>query len=129
MESFELKCVFPVSASKLTEAWLSSEEHSAFTGGMAAIEPRVGSRFTAWDGYITGEILQIDQGRILFNWRTTEFPEGAENSILELLIRDVENGCELSLIHSNIPDGQGSNYKSGWEDHYFEPMRAYFKAD
>jgi len=25
-----------------------------------------------------------------------------------------------------IPDGQGENYKQGWKDFYFKPMKKYF---
>jgi outer membrane biosynthesis protein TonB len=61
-------------------------------------------------------------------WRTTEFPADAEDSRLELLFEPVGDGTEtkVTLIHTNIPEGQGAQYKSGWGEHYFEPMRAYF---
>jgi hypothetical protein len=32
----------------------------------------------------------------------------------------------LTLIHNNIPKGQ-SDYEQGWINHYFEPMKTYFK--
>jgi hypothetical protein len=32
------------------------------------------------------------------------------------------------LIHTDIPSGQASGYRSGWVKHYFEPMRRYFAA-
>jgi activator of HSP90 ATPase len=30
------------------------------------------------------------------------------------------------LHHSDIPTGQGEEYRRGWEDYYFRPMQAYF---
>ena len=127
MDSFELTCDFPGSSSLLYYAWLDSEAHSAFTGGTAAIESIMGSRFVAWDGYITGIILELSEGkRILHKWRTNEFPEDAEDSYLEILFEDLNEGCRLTLKHWNIPDGQGDQYKSGWDEHYFQPMLKYF---
>ena len=129
MDSFELTCVFPVSASSLYDAWLDSEKHSLFTGGMAAVEAKVDSYFTAWDGYITGKIIELEPSkRILQSWRTTEFPPDDENSLLELILEDTDDGCSLTLRHSNIPDGQGIQYERGWDTHYFIPMKEYFSS-
>jgi activator of HSP90 ATPase len=33
---------------------------------------------------------------------------------------------KLTLIHTDIPDGQAESYEGGWEDSYFKPMREYF---
>ena len=127
MEAFELSCDFPVSSSLLFYSWLDSDTHSAFTGGMAAIESLIGSRFTAWDGYITGTIMELKQGKkILQKWRTTEFPEDANDSLVEIGLEDIQGGCRMTLKHWNIPEGQGDQYKSGWDDHYFQPMTSYF---
>lgn len=129
MDRFEIQCRLPVEASELYEAWLNSEQHSAFTGGIAAIEPVVGSRFTAWDGYITGVIEELEEGsRILQRWRTTEFPDGADDSMLECVFEASEGETTLILRHWNIPEGQGKQYESGWEEHYFSPMREYFSG-
>ena len=127
MDSFEISCDLPGSSSLLYYAWLDSESHSAFTGGVAAIESLLGSRFTTWDGYITGSILELSEGkRILMRWRTNEFPENADDSRLEINFENIEGGCRLNLKHSNIPEGQGEQYKSGWDEHYFQPMLKFF---
>jgi activator of HSP90 ATPase len=128
-ENFELSCTFPVSADRLYHAWLSSDEHTAFTGGEASIENLADSNFTAWDGYIDGKILELDPGkRILQTWRTTDFPFKAEYSVLELVFEEIEGGCRLNLYHENIPEGQGKDYEKGWVEHYFKPMTEYFES-
>ncbi len=129
MEKIRLETQFSVSPQSIYEAWLDSEEHSAFTGATAKVEGRVGGEMTAWDGYISGVILDLEPyGRIEQSWRTTEFPEGSEDSRLEILLDEVEGGTRLTLLHSDIPDGQGEMYAEGWEDYYFRPMRAYFEG-
>jgi activator of HSP90 ATPase len=127
-DKFELTYEFPVSSGRLYRAWLSSDEHSAFTGGEASIENIEGSTFTAWDGYIDGKILELEPAkRILQTWRTTDFPLKAEHSFLELLFEDTESGCKLTLYQWNIPEGQGKEYEEGWVEHYFTPMTEYFE--
>ena len=63
---------------------------------------------------------------MLMRWRTNEFPEDAEDSILEITLEDVDKVCRLTLQHSNIPGGQGERYKNGWDEHYFQPMLKFF---
>jgi activator of HSP90 ATPase len=66
--------------------------------------------------------------RIVQTWRTSEFPEDSTDSRVELLLEEVVDGTKITLIHTEIPDGQGDGYKQGWEDFYFTPMRAYFST-
>ncbi|HRG94997.1 MAG TPA: SRPBCC domain-containing protein [Polyangiaceae bacterium] len=114
---------------RVFDAWMSGAEHGAFTGGGATVEPRVGGRHTAWDGYIEGTTLELARPlRIVQTWRTTEFPAGAADSRLELSLRPYAGGTELTLQHTGIPRGQGAKYRRGWEEHYFAPMRAYFSG-
>ena len=114
---------------RVYRAWLDPAEHGAFSGGRAEIEAFAGGRFTAWDGYIQGTTLEMEPpGRILQAWRTTEFPEGSPDSSLEILFEGTEGGTQVTLNHSQIPDGQGEDYRQGWEDYYFAPMQEYFSA-
>ena len=127
MDSFELVCDLPVKSDKVYASWLNSEFHSAFTGGLAAIQDEVNSRFAAWDGYITGTILELEKNkRILQSWRTTDFHMNQDDSMVEVELLDTEKGCRLRLKHWNIPDGTSARYMSGWDEHYFQPMLKYF---
>ncbi len=126
-ESFKVTSTFPVPAKRLYHAWLDSKEHAAFTGGPARIEGKVGGKFTAWDGYISGTTLELTPpSHILQSWRTTEFPPGCRDSLIEINLQDVSGGSRLTLKHTEIPDGQGEEYKKGWREFYFAPMKKYF---
>jgi activator of HSP90 ATPase len=127
MDSFEMSTILPVDPDRLYHAWLNSGEHSRFTGSPAEIEPIVGGKFQAWDGYIFGKTIQLEHmQRIVQSWRTTEFPEESPDSRLEIRFEAVDGGTKITLIHTDIPEGQGEDYKKGWEDFYFTPMRAYY---
>jgi activator of HSP90 ATPase len=60
------------------------------------------------------------------SWRTSDFPEESEDSRLEILLEEAEGGTKLTLIHTQIPEGQGEEYRRGWEEFYFEPLSQYF---
>lgn len=129
-DSIQLSSIFPVTPDELYRAWLNSDEHTAFSGGEAEVTPKVGTEFSAWDGYITGKNLELYPGRkIIQSWRTDEFEETDADSRLEIQLEAVPGGCKLTLLHSGIPDGEGEKYAEGWEEHYFVPMRVYFSEN
>jgi Activator of Hsp90 ATPase homolog 1-like protein len=64
--------------------------------------------------------------RIVQSWRTADFTEEHEDSIVTLTLEEIEDGTLLTLAHSNVPDGQTGYELGGWEENYFEPMTEYF---
>jgi activator of HSP90 ATPase len=126
---FKLRTTLAAEPKAVYEAWLSGREHSAMTGGAATSGKRVGSRFTAWNGYVWGRHLKLKpHWCIVQSWRTTEFGDNDPDSRLELCIHAKGDGSEVLLIHTKIPADQVADYRSGWVEHYFKPMRRYFAA-
>lgn len=126
--TIELSVDFPVSSSTLYNAWLDSVQHAAMTGGEAIVSNKEGDSFTAWDGYISGENLElIPNTKIRQTWRTADFPESQPDSELVLEFIPTETGTRIELLHTKLTDAD-EHYKAGWEQHYFEPMAAYFAS-
>ncbi len=87
----------------------------------------VGAEVTAWDGYDSGRNLELVPGeRIVQSWRTTEFADGDQDSIITVVLQEVDEGTLLTLEHRNVPDAHRSYEEGGWQSNYFEPMVAYF---
>ena len=127
-ESFELQTTLNATASEVFKAWLDSELHSDMTGGEAEWSDQIGVTFSAWDGYISGKNLEIVQDtKIVQSWRTTEFAEKDDDSVIEVELNVKDDQTVLTLKHSNIPEGM-TQYKQGWQDHYFSPMTEYFNS-
>ena len=127
LETIRCSTILPASPQVVYQAWLDSQGHSAFTGSPAEVDPTIGGRFTAWDGYISGITLELEPyRRIVQSWRTSEFPSESPDSRLEVLLEAIPEGVKISLLHSEIPVGQGAAYAQGWEDYYFTPMLEYF---
>ncbi len=123
---FIVKTIIPAKRKKVYKAWLSSKKHSKMTGAEAQVSDEVGGIFLAWDGYISGtNIILKNKKRIVQFWRTTEFADDEKNSQLEILFKKVKEGTEITILHTNLPE-HGMQYKQGWEDHYFTPMKEYF---
>lgn len=126
-QSFKISTTLPATPTQIYKAWLSGEEHTAFTGEAAEVDLRVGGHFKAFGNYIEGTNVKLHLNKkIIQAWRTTEFPAGSEDSTLEIVLEEVKGGTKLTLTHSNIPDGQADSYKDGWKKFYFKPMKEYF---
>jgi len=128
MELIKLAKTFPAKPKEIYFAWLDSKAHTKMTGAKAKVNSKINETFSAWDGYISGKTIELKQNqKIVQLWRTTEFPQDAPDSILEIKLVVIPKGTKLTLLHKNIPDGQSVNYKQGWKDFYFKPMEMYFK--
>lgn len=119
---------FPGTTPKqIYDAFLSGPKHTKMTGGKATAGTKVGDKFTAWDGYISGENLALNEDKsIVQSWQTGEWPEGAAASRLEWTFTEKDGGTEVNMVHSNVPASQAGNYEKGWFDFYWTPMKVYF---
>jgi len=123
---FQVSSFIPAPPEAVYKAWLDSRKHAAMTGGAATVNAKIGATFQAWDGYITGKNLELEPAaRILQDWRTTEFTEAEPDSRLEILFKPKKDGTTVTIRHSRLP-AHGMQYREGWIDAYFNPMKAYF---
>jgi activator of HSP90 ATPase len=126
-KTITIKDTFKTNLTQLYNDWLSSEGHTAITGGEATASKEKGVPFTAWDGYIEGVNLELEENkRIVQSWRTMEFNVDDKDSQIEILLEDDGDGVQFTLTHSNIPEGNEEKYKLGWEEHYLQPMSQYY---
>ena len=120
--------IIPASPEEVYDAYMDPKKHTVFTGSKATGDGKVGGKFTAWDGYIFGKNVVLEKGkRIVQEWRTTEWPEGYPPSKLELTLKKVKGGTEVAMTHSDVPAEQADDYRQGWIDFYWKPLREYFK--
>lgn len=126
-ESLILTEVFETTTTTIYNAWLDSDAHASMTGGEAQCSTRIGDTHCAWDGYITGKNVElIDNHKIVQTWRTTEFDEADQDSLLTIELIELSGGkTQLTITHTNIPKGQ-THYEQGWKEHYFAPMHDFF---
>ena len=104
-------------------------EHGAFTSTLVTGAPVEGGSFTASSGYILGTFDKLDENKLIVqSWKTTEWPKGAPPSRLEISLEDAGDGTELTMTHSEVPTSQAEDYRQGWIDYYWTPLRAHFAS-
>jgi activator of HSP90 ATPase len=128
-ESITVSAVVPASPQVVYAAWMSGKGHGEMTGSKAAVSAKVGGKFTAWEGYIFGKTLELEPGsRIVQAWRTTEFAPEDPDSHLVVTLAAARGGTKVTLKHSELPPGSSAEYRKGWLDYYFAPMKEYFAS-
>ncbi len=129
MKFGEIKQTVLIDASpdEVYEAYVDPKKHAEFTGSPATGTPKVGGRFTAWDGYSMGKYLVLEKGkRVVHEWQTTEWPAGYPPSLVELTLKLKGKKTELKMVHSKAPAEQAEDYAQGWRDYYWEPLKEFF---
>jgi activator of HSP90 ATPase len=118
---------FPVSPGELFETYLDSKQHSAATGGRAQISRKVGGRFRAWNGQLSGRNLLIVPNRMIVQaWRSVNFKASDPDSILILQFGKTASGGQIDLVHANVPPQDHAGVTKGWDKYYWTPWKKYF---
>lgn len=118
---------FNASPSAVFNALMDQKQHAQFTDSPAKIEYKVGGKFSVWDGYATGETLELVEDRkIVQSWRASDWPEGQFSKLtIELL---PESGkTQLNFVQENVPDDQEDDIAQGWQDFYWKPLKKYLE--
>ncbi len=112
---------------KIYEALVNPKKHTAFTGSPATGAARIGGRFTAWDGHITGIHRElVPERKIIQEWITTDWPKDYPPSQVAWIFTPRKDGTMVMLIHSEVPAAKYESFRLGWIDHYWNPLKKYF---
>jgi activator of HSP90 ATPase len=127
-ETIRQRITVHASPIEVYEAYVDAKKHSEFTGSKATFNPTVNGDFTAWNGYIYGKNLELQQGkRIVQEWSTTEWPKNQPPSRLELILKKTRTGTTILVLQSGVPGEQVVEITQGWIDFYWNPLKAYFE--
>ncbi|TAL61312.1 MAG: hypothetical protein EPN85_05125 [Bacteroidetes bacterium] len=108
--------------------YTDSRKHGQATGGTAKISAKVGSSYSAWNGYISGKIFQLVKNKMIVqSWRSSDFKAGDFDSTLILQFEKKGNDALVHMVHANVPDHQYHGVKGGWDDFYWKPWKKYLQ--
>ncbi|MEK7671180.1 MAG: SRPBCC family protein, partial [Bacteroidota bacterium] len=106
------------------EMLMDSKKHAKFTRRRRAnISRKVGGKISAYDGYITGENVElVEDKKIVQLWRGSDWPEGVLSKAT-FSLKKVKGGTKLTFTQTGVPDEQHASIKQGWIDFYWKPMK------
>ena len=121
--------VLPASTEKLFEMYLSPAIHQAITGAPVEIGDKKGSIFKAFDGALTGIILEVINPKLIIqSWRSVNFMAEDPDSTLILLFTSEGDEGRIDLVHLDVPDQDYDGVDQGWEKYYWTPWRKYLTS-
>jgi activator of HSP90 ATPase len=121
------KVVFKNTSPKtLYDLYMDPKKHSAITSAPAKISNKVGSAFSAHNGYITGKNIHlIKDHQIVQTWRGKTWPKEQADSTFIINLEQKGKDTILHAIHTNIPEKEVAGIEKGWHGHYWKPMKQY----
>ena len=109
--------------------YMDSKKHSEATGGAATISSKIGSSFSAWDGYISGKTFQLTKEKMIVqSWRSGDFKDTDLDSTFILQFEKKGKDAVVHMVHANVPDQAYAGIKKGWDDYYWKPWKKYLQS-
>lgn len=125
---------FRCRARDIFEILMDENRWKGFTQSNARISKEVGGQFSLFDGSITGEIVDLQEGRLIVQkWRFSSWADGI-HSMVRLEFDEPELGFTVvKLTQNGVPEedrfGNSTvieNTERGWRELIFHKIRALF---
>jgi activator of HSP90 ATPase len=113
----------------LYESLMDSKKHSRFTGSKASISRKVGGKFKAGDGWISGLNVELVKDKLILQaWRGNDddWPKGYHSAV-RFRFTNVPGGTRLDFLHSGVPAAAYEGIRDGWREFYWEPLKRVFQ--
>ena len=113
------------SPQRIYETLLDSKQFAACTGLPAEIDPKAGGAFTMFGAMIVGRNIElIPNQRIVQAWRPTHWDAGVY-SLVKFELKQQGSAATVVLDHTGFPEGDYDSLSSGWESHYWIPLKKF----
>jgi activator of HSP90 ATPase len=125
------KVIFKKTAREsLYDLYMNAGLHSLITDGPVEISEKVGSKFNAFGGYITGKNLQIVKNQLIVqSWRGSDWAEKDTDSVFALAFEQDGQDAILNMVHANVPDDKKADLSKGWHNFYWDPWKQYLAGE
>ncbi len=124
-KTIEQTVTFNAAPHDVYEALIDSEKHSRFTGAKANISREVGGDFSAYDGALSGSILElVPDAKIVQTWRGSD--EGwvpGHYSTATFTLEAVDGGTRLTFVQTGVPEQSFEQISQGWQTYYWAKMK------
>jgi len=126
MESFTKRYSIDAPIRNVWQALVVPKIIDAWGGGPAVMKAREGTKFSLWGGDIHGTNTKVLVDKLLVqDWYSAGWKEP---SVVMFTLTKNGKGTDVTLTHTNIPDGEFDEIKSGWDDYYMNPLKNLIEA-
>ena len=118
-----------VTPADLYELFMDSAKHTDATGMPAKVSPKVGGKWSAFGGMISGKNLVLVPNRMIVQaWRSSAWKKADPDSVLVVRFEKTKNGAAAHLAHVGVPSYDHKGVTQGWKKYYWEPWKKYLKG-
>jgi activator of HSP90 ATPase len=90
-----------------------------------AISPHLGGTFALFGGYIVGRHIELVPNELIVQaWRVGSWDRGIY-SIIRFQLTEQGAGTKIIFDHAGFPKGQAEHLASGWQEHYWDPLKKF----
>jgi len=129
-KTVEQTVTFKASPHDVYEALMDSDKHTQFTGAKANISREIGGSFTAYDGALSGTILElVPDAKIVQSWRGSD--EGwvaGHFSTATFTLEAMEGGTRLTFLQTGVPEASFEQISQGWQTYYWPKMKQFLES-
>ena len=124
-KTIEQSVTFNASPHDVYEALMDSDKHSQFTGAKASISREIGGAFSAYDGALSGSILElVPDAKIVQSWRgSDEGWEPGHYSTATFSLEAIDGGTQLTFVQTGVPEQSFEQISRGWQTYYWPKMK------
>ncbi len=107
------------------DLYMNPKKHSEVIGAPAKISNKVGAKFSAHNGYISGKNLHLVKDQLIVqSWKSKTWAKDEDSTFIIDLTKQ-GNDTVLIATHANVPDKDVKGITKGWYGHYWNPMKQY----
>lgn len=100
---------------------------NAWGAGPAKMSGRKGAEFSLWGGDIYGKNLHlVREKKLVQEWIAKGWKAP---STLTISLTLEKMGTLVRLVQENVPDDEYEEYRDGWGDSYFGPMKRFLEEE
>lgn len=129
--SFQQQVTLNATPQAIYDILMDSKAHTKLTGAKAKISAKAGGVFEVYDGYAYGKNIDLLPGkRIVQTWRAKEDKWPADHdSIIVFELKALGKGrTKLVFAHREVPAALADEFKQGWIDFYWTPLKVMFNG-
>ena len=129
-KTIEQTATFNASPHEVYELLMDSEKHTKFSGAKATISREIGGSFTAYDGALSGTILElVPDSKIVKSWQGSDegWVEG-HYSTATFTLEAIDGGTHLTFVQTGVPEASFEQISQGWQTYYWAKMRDFLES-
>lgn len=124
--NLNIEILLPATPAQVMQMLTEQKQIEIWSGEEVIFEAKEGGKVNLFGGWMSGEVKGISADELSYTWRTAEWPEETEDSLVHFKLKESGEQTLLVLNHRNLPnEDEEKSHKTGWQDFFFTPLEDY----